>query len=289
MLIPPDDAEHFLRVYKALLSHVAGSECKGNEDYAAARRVLYGSKHQKDPLTDDKDLLAALKTAVYDDFIIGRHLAQHTEMIGPKDKVYWVKGLTTEYNDIMPPWVWVKTAVMRFKGYWITDGLIESTNLLIGRNMIRNFTATIRKAKPPTQVKPKTKGKKPKAMGRNTPLPKENRVREHRITMEIVVDAYNEQERAMGWYCYLEEKLHFPFTAKCISVRTISPLEKGDEVEVRGMAPESECEHEMFVEMRWEKRNMAVPLSQLQIIDGDEETREAVADWHYWVGQGYRF
>ena len=71
--------------------------------------------------------------------------------------------------------------------------------------------------------------------------------------MEIVVDAYNEQERAMGWYCYLEEKLRFPFTAKCINVRTISPLEKGDEIEVRGMAVDSECEHEMFVEMRWEK------------------------------------
>jgi len=28
--------------------------------------------------------------------------------------------------------------------------------------------------------------------------------REKRIDMEIVVDAYNQQERAMGWYYYLE-------------------------------------------------------------------------------------
>ena len=28
-------------------------------------------------------------------------------------------------------------------------------------------------------------------------------VREHRIDMEIVVDCYNEDERAMGWYCHL--------------------------------------------------------------------------------------
>ena len=33
---------------------------------------------------------------------------------------------------------------------------------------------------------------------------KDNR-REHRINMEIIVDAYDEHERAMGWYCYLEE------------------------------------------------------------------------------------
>lgn len=36
-------------------------------------------------------------------------------------------------------------------------------------------------------------------------------VRERRITMEAVVDAYNEQERAIGWYYYLERRLDFPF------------------------------------------------------------------------------
>ncbi len=40
---------------------------------------------------------------------------------------------------------------------------------------------------------------------------KRNAEREHRIEMEVVVDAYNEEERAMGWYCYLEEQLTFPF------------------------------------------------------------------------------
>ena len=289
MLIPPDEAEQFLRTYKAVLHHLAGKECKDTEEYAAARSALYQTKHRKNPPTDDKDLTSAMKTAVYGDFIIGRHLAQHTEMIGPKDKVYWVKGLTTEYRDIMPPWVWVKTAVMQFKGHWITDGLIESTNLLIGRNMIRNFTETIRDAKAKVQVQAKAEAKKTRAVKGNVPQPKENKARENRITMEIVVDAYNEQERAMGWYCYLEEKLQFPFTSKCINVRTISPLEIGDEVDVKGMAPSSECEHEMFVEMRWEKRNLAVPLSQLKLIDGDEDTKEAIADWHYWIGRGYRF
>jgi hypothetical protein len=65
-------------------------------------------------------------------------------------------------------------------------------------------------------------------------------------------------------------------------------LHKGDEVEVLAMAPEDECQHEMFVKMRWERRGLAVPLSQLKPIAGaDKETREAIADWHYWLGQGY--
>ena len=112
--------------------------------------------------------------------------------------------------------------------------------------------------------------------------------REERISMEIIVDANGPEEQAMGWYCYLEEKLEFPFTAKCIAERAISLLRKGDEVEVLELAPEDECRHEMFVGMRWERRPVAVPLSQLKPIShADEQTKEAVADWHYWVAQGY--
>jgi len=119
---------------------------------------------------------------------------------------------------------------------------------------------------------------------------REDPKRERRIAMEIVVDAYGPEERAMGWYYYLEEKLRFPFRAKCIAERKISPLRKGDEVEVVRMAPEEECEHEMFVEIRRQKGTLAVPLSQLKPTAGtDRGTKEAVEDWHYWVKQGYEF
>lgn len=43
--------------------------------------------------------------------------------------------------------------------------------------------------------------------------------REARIENEIVVDAYDASERAMGWYYYLEEKFQFPFTARCLRAR----------------------------------------------------------------------
>src|SRR4051794_41970247 len=120
--------------------------------------------------------------------------------------------------------------------------------------------------------------------------PVRDEARERRITMEIVVDCYDEGERAMGWYYYLEDKLHTPFTARCIRERAISPLRVGDEVEVVGMAPEVECEREMFVETPWErKRTLAVPLAQLEVVRADEETRQAVEDWHYWVDMGYGF
>lgn len=116
----------------------------------------------------------------------------------------------------------------------------------------------------------------------------EDKEREHRITMEAIVDAYGPEEQAMGWYYYLEDKITFPFRAKCTEQRTISPLEKGEEVEVTAMAPEDECMKEMFVMVHWMQRKLAVPLSQLEAIEVDEETQEAIEDWHYWVGRGYQ-
>lgn len=119
---------------------------------------------------------------------------------------------------------------------------------------------------------------------------RKDKERENRIAMEIVADAHDPEEQAMGWYYYLEEQLAFPFTARCIARRVISPLRVGDEVEVIGMPQEEECEHEAFVTIRWEREGLAVPLSQLKPIRGtDEDTRQAVADWHYWVSQGYCF
>jgi hypothetical protein len=117
--------------------------------------------------------------------------------------------------------------------------------------------------------------------------PPKNEEREQRIAMEIVVDAHDPEEQAMGWYYYLEDKLSFPFLTQCIARRAISPLRVGDEVEIVGMAPEEECEHEMFVLTRWEREALAVPLSQLEGVAMDDETRQAIEDWHYWVARGY--
>jgi hypothetical protein len=119
---------------------------------------------------------------------------------------------------------------------------------------------------------------------------KRDEEREYRITMEIVVDAHGPEERAMGWYYYLEDTLQFPFAATCVTKRAISPLRVKDEVEVIGMPGEEECEHEMFVTIRWDKEGLAVPLSQLKPINATEEqTKKAVEDWHYWVQMGYKF
>lgn len=123
-----------------------------------------------------------------------------------------------------------------------------------------------------------------------TRRPTRDERREHRISMEITVDAYGGEEQAMGWYYYLEEKLRFPFDATCIAKREVSPLRVKDLVQVVGMPAEDECMREMFVTVRWEKAGLAVPLSQLKPTgSADKETRQAVEDWQYWIAMGYEF
>jgi hypothetical protein len=119
--------------------------------------------------------------------------------------------------------------------------------------------------------------------------PKKDPVREDRIHNEAIADANGPEEQVMGWYYYLEDKILFPFQAKCIAAKVVSPLRKGETVEVHGMAPEDACSADMLVLIHWHGRTMAVPLSQLVVIDPDQSTAEAVGDWHYWVAQGYCF
>ena len=57
--------------------------------------------------------------------------------------------------------------------------------------------------------------------------PKRSHIREERIRNEANVDANGPEEQAMGWYYYLESKLCFPFQAKCIAAKVVSPLQKG--------------------------------------------------------------
>ena len=55
------------------------------------------------------------------------------------------------------------------------------------------------------------------------------------------------------------------------------------------LAKEEACQNDMLVQIKWQGRKMAVPLSQLAAVNPDESTAEAIGDWHYWVSQAYLF
>ncbi|MEH2450901.1 calcium-binding protein [Nostoc sp.] len=117
--------------------------------------------------------------------------------------------------------------------------------------------------------------------------------REHRIQTEIIVDAEDKEDRAMGWYYYLEEALNFPFLAKWTKKGRKSAASEEKQVEVLGMAPDDECLKDMFVEVAYingkDEDVYSAKLSEIAAIDADSETQEAIADWLYWIARGYKF
>lgn len=121
------------------------------------------------------------------------------------------------------------------------------------------------------------------------PEPRVNRAREKRLADEIVVDCHTAEESALGWYYYLEGRLSFPFTARCIATRSVSPLKKGEVAQVVALAHEDDCLAEMFVLIAFGGRRLGVPLAQLKPVKADRAMREAVEGWHYWLARGFSF
>jgi len=117
-------------------------------------------------------------------------------------------------------------------------------------------------------------------------------IRENRIDNEIVVDAYGEAERAMGWYCYLQDTIIFPFPAKWkkTNKKTGEIVEK--EVEVLDLAPADDCESNMYAEVAYigeTDDTFTAKLSDIEAINPDPKTEEALSDWQYWIDMNYAF
>lgn len=113
--------------------------------------------------------------------------------------------------------------------------------------------------------------------------------REQRIA-RLLAGAQDEYERISAWYDYLEKHVHFPFSASCTRRGVRSALGLLEEVQVIDLGCVDDWEEEVRVTLGGDKDGLDVPLAQLTPSNSsDEETKQAVADWHYWVQRGYRF
>ena len=114
--------------------------------------------------------------------------------------------------------------------------------------------------------------------------------REYRIDYEIIVDAYNDDEVAMGWYYYLNDNLNFPFLAKWKKKNRKTGKLEEIEIKVLGMESEDDCLEDMYVEVSFVGEDDdildTVSLSDIEAIEPDEKTKQALEDWHYWIGRG---
>jgi hypothetical protein len=117
--------------------------------------------------------------------------------------------------------------------------------------------------------------------------------REERIKNEILAEAEDKEERAMGWYYYLDDCLNFPFMGRWKKKNRKTGAIDEKPVEVVGMSPEDDCLKDMYVDVAYltgkDEDIHSAKLSEIEAIDVDEETQEALADWQYWLARGYKF
>lgn len=112
---------------------------------------------------------------------------------------------------------------------------------------------------------------------------KPSRMGDKRISEQILVDTYSDEEVVMAWRCYLEDAIKSPFTAICVKKLAISPLKKGEVVEVLGIAPEDEYITDIFVIIEWQGHKLGVPLVQLKPVKSSPKTKQAIEDWRYYM------
>ena len=112
------------------------------------------------------------------------------------------------------------------------------------------------------------------------------------ITNEIVVDAKDADDVAMGWLYYMQAELLFPFEAK-MEVKNRNEEKSVVRIDVLDLSPDNENNNspEVILEVseKGSERVMDVRISKLQDVKADESTKNAVAIWKYWKSGKFRF
>jgi len=173
VLLPPEEAALFLRLYPALLGFVGGrlGGSEGVHDLASFRAGSLEAKakvrdqlYDNLPLLDayvsenpdgrsaaELELISAWRRALRGTFIALRDLKKFTLLLDEHEppRVYGVLGLTTELAEMLPfPMPGMLHAVLLpWKGQIVCDGLVASYNVILGSGIRRNAEESYRQAK----------------------------------------------------------------------------------------------------------------------------------------------
>ena len=89
--------------------------------------------------------------------------------------------------------------------------------------------------------------------------------REHRIHYEIIVDAYDEYEQAMGWYIHMNDNLAFPMQAK-VKLRLRGGKTEEKVVKIVEIDPKSETSLTLRLGMTVGKSDLVQYISSEDIV-----------------------
>jgi len=241
---------------------------------------------------DERNILLGWKRHVTGDFILLKHLARYSVFMdarGSDPNLYGVVGLASELSELFPQTVMpimVNATLLPFKGRIIYDSLLMAQNIRFGGGYKSSFNDAYKKAKEKHGIKTNLDALPSPIV---TPVPKtrkktSGKKRRERIYNEILVDTYgNEEDEMMSWYYYLEDKLSFPFNAVCIKEMAQSPILLNEKLTITGLSDINICGHGMFVNIKYKRRTLAIPMEQIEAVGLPKVLSEAIEDWKYWI------
>ena len=62
-------------------------------------------------------------------------------------------------------------------------------------------------------------------------------------------------------------------------------MKEDETVRVAGMSSMKPTLSQQYLSVEWMDRELGVPLSQLEPVNGSDATEQAIEDWHYWLGR----
>jgi hypothetical protein len=110
------------------------SKGKINE-FCDARDELFRNKKNHKNLISNNDIGKAIRSAKFGTYVVVKLGARKTVFMDMKNNFYQVIGITEEPCDVLEKWSIIETAVMKYCGYVICDGLIRKSNYFIGNTI----------------------------------------------------------------------------------------------------------------------------------------------------------
>lgn len=106
---------------------------------------------QRTDISDEhKEIISSWKRRVQGRFVMERHLKKGTIFVSEDDKVYQVRGIISSWEEMFfyaPMPLLMEATFIPFRDVIISDGLVMPYNIVIGKNMAKQFKDVYMSAK----------------------------------------------------------------------------------------------------------------------------------------------
>jgi len=153
MILPPEQAQEFLTLYRPLLQFIFLKEfrekVKSLDNYVEARDILFEDTNIVNEFISREEnfnkhqriILKNIQKGIKETFIYLKTLKKHSLLLSSSSNlIYCVLGITDSIEQLIPDkFSIIDTAILNFGNQIICDGLILHHNVTIGKNMRKDI------------------------------------------------------------------------------------------------------------------------------------------------------